>query len=53
VFGEWLGLPFPLFDGGVPASVVAFAAGFGGYLGLVAMGRFVSRGARWAAARRS
>jgi NCS1 family nucleobase:cation symporter-1 len=52
VFGDWLGLPFPLFDGGVPASVVAFAAGFGGYLGLVAVGRVVSRGARRAAARR-
>jgi nucleobase:cation symporter-1, NCS1 family len=52
VFADWLGLPFPLFEGGVPASVVAFAAGFGGYLGLVAVGRIVSRDARRAVAPR-
>jgi putative hydroxymethylpyrimidine transporter CytX len=28
-FVDWLGLPFPLFGGEVPASVVAFAAAFG------------------------
>jgi putative hydroxymethylpyrimidine transporter CytX len=33
-FAEWLGLPFPLFDGAVPASVVAFAVAFLGYLAI-------------------
>jgi putative hydroxymethylpyrimidine transporter CytX len=53
VFADWLGLPFPLFDGGVPASIVAFVAGFGGYLGLVGVGRFLSRGTRPVGAPRS
>jgi NCS1 family nucleobase:cation symporter-1 len=53
-FGEWLGLPFPLFDGAVPASVLAFGIGFAGYLGLAAGGDAVSRsrGARRAEGRR-
>jgi nucleobase:cation symporter-1, NCS1 family len=33
-FAGWLGLPFPLFGGEVPASVFAFAAAFLGYLAL-------------------
>jgi putative hydroxymethylpyrimidine transporter CytX len=31
-FGGWLGLPFPLFGGEAPASVVAFTAAFLAYL---------------------
>jgi nucleobase:cation symporter-1, NCS1 family len=53
VFAGWLGLPFPLFGGAVPASVLAFAVGFGAYLGLAWAGRRVSRSARPAAATRS
>jgi nucleobase:cation symporter-1, NCS1 family len=43
VFAGWLNLPFPLFGGQVPASVVAFAVGFAGYLVLASTGRAVSR----------
>jgi NCS1 family nucleobase:cation symporter-1 len=39
-FGRWLGLPFPLFGGEVPASVAAFAVAFLAYLPL---GALVSR----------
>jgi hypothetical protein len=42
-FGGWLGLPFPLFDGAVPASLLAFGVGFAGYLGLAAGGDAFSR----------
>lgn len=38
-FSEWLGLPFPLFDGAVPASVVAFAAAFAAYLAIAGASR--------------
>ncbi|MGH2661295.1 MAG: purine-cytosine permease family protein [Actinomycetota bacterium] len=34
LFSEWLRLPFPLFEGAVPASVFAFGAAFLGYLAL-------------------
>jgi nucleobase:cation symporter-1, NCS1 family len=53
VFADGLGLPFPLLDGAVPASIVAFAVGFGGYLGLVGVGRMLSLGPRPAGGRRS
>jgi NCS1 family nucleobase:cation symporter-1 len=43
VFGDWLGLPFPLFEGGVPASFVAFVTGFALYLALAGIGRTLSR----------
>jgi nucleobase:cation symporter-1, NCS1 family len=33
-FSEWLRLPFPLFEGAVPASVFAFGASFLAYLAL-------------------
>jgi NCS1 family nucleobase:cation symporter-1 len=37
-FAGWLNLPFPLFGGAVPASVISFAAAFGIYLALDAAG---------------
>jgi nucleobase:cation symporter-1, NCS1 family len=52
VFGRWLGLPFPLFGGAVPASVLSFAAAFGVYLAIAGTRRAISRsrsGARVAA----
>ena len=42
-FAGWLGLPFPLFEGAVPASVLAFGVSFVGYLGLAAGGDAFSR----------
>jgi nucleobase:cation symporter-1, NCS1 family len=38
-FSGWLGLPFPLFGGRVPASVVAFGVAFLAYLPLGALSR--------------
>ena len=38
-FADWLGLPFPLFDGAVPASVVAFAVAFLAYLAIAGLRR--------------
>jgi NCS1 family nucleobase:cation symporter-1 len=52
VLAGWLGLPFPLFGGAVPASVVAFVVGFGAYAGLAAVGRILRRGSRPGEARR-
>jgi NCS1 family nucleobase:cation symporter-1 len=46
VFGRWLGLPFPLFGGAVPASVVSFAAAFAAYLAIVGIHRAISRSNR-------
>ncbi|HEX2025461.1 MAG TPA: cytosine permease [Actinomycetota bacterium] len=43
LFAGWLGLPFPLLGGAVPASALAFATGFASYLVLTAVGRAVSR----------
>jgi NCS1 family nucleobase:cation symporter-1 len=45
-FGGWLGLPFPLFGGEVPASVASFVAAFLCYLGFAASGRMLSRSRR-------
>jgi NCS1 family nucleobase:cation symporter-1 len=55
LFRGWLGLPFPLLGGAVPASVLAFAVGFASYLALAAAGRAISRsrGGRRGAGRRS
>ncbi|MGH2724109.1 MAG: cytosine permease [Actinomycetota bacterium] len=39
VFAEWLHLPFPLFGGGVPASVISFVTAFVAYLGVAAAHR--------------
>ncbi len=39
VFSEWLGLPFPLFGGAVPASVFAFVASFLAYLAFTRLRR--------------
>lgn len=39
LFAGWLGLPFPLFGGAVPASVISFAAAFTAYLVLAAARR--------------
>ena len=47
--GGWLGLPFPLFGGEAPASVVAFAAAFLAYLPLGALVSPRRRGGREAA----
>jgi NCS1 family nucleobase:cation symporter-1 len=54
-FAGWLGLPFPLLGGAVPASVLAFAVGFASYPALTAVGRAISRspGVRREAGRRS
>jgi purine-cytosine permease-like protein len=41
-FADWLGLPFPLFDGAVPASVVAFAVAFLAYLAIAGLRRAFS-----------
>jgi NCS1 family nucleobase:cation symporter-1 len=52
VFGRWLGMPFPLFGGAVPASVLSFAAAFVAYLAIAGTRRAISRsrsGARVAA----
>jgi nucleobase:cation symporter-1, NCS1 family len=38
-FADWLGLPFPLFGGAVPASVVSFAVAFGAFLAMAGVGR--------------
>ncbi len=43
-FADWLGLPFPLFGGAVPASVVAFAVAFLAYLALSGARRALTRG---------
>ena len=45
-FADWLGLPFPLFDGAVPASVIAFAAAFVAYVGVAGAGRRATPGDR-------
>jgi putative hydroxymethylpyrimidine transporter CytX len=42
-FADGLGLPFPLFGGAVPASVLSFAAAFLAYLAIAATARAVSR----------
>jgi NCS1 family nucleobase:cation symporter-1 len=42
LFADWLGLPFPLFDGAVPASVVAFAVAFAAYLAIAGVRRALS-----------
>jgi len=42
-FADWLGLPFPLFGGTVPASVVSFAVAFLAYLAIAGAGRVLSR----------
>jgi nucleobase:cation symporter-1, NCS1 family len=38
-FADWLGLPFPLFDGAVPASVAAFGVAFAAYLAIAGLRR--------------
>jgi putative hydroxymethylpyrimidine transporter CytX len=43
LFADWLGLPFPLFGGAVPASVVAFAVAFAAYLAIAGVRRALSR----------
>jgi NCS1 family nucleobase:cation symporter-1 len=43
VFAGWLGLPFPMFGGTVPASVVGFSVGFVSYAVMSVGGRAVSR----------
>lgn len=43
-FADWLGLPFPLFDGAVPASVVAFAVAFVSHLAITGVRRSFRRG---------
>jgi nucleobase:cation symporter-1, NCS1 family len=43
LFAGWLGLPFPLLGGAVPASVLAFAVGFASYLAFTTVGRVISR----------
>jgi NCS1 family nucleobase:cation symporter-1 len=45
-FADWLGLPFPLFDGAVPASVVAFAVAFATYLAVAGVRRVLRSGSR-------
>ena len=42
-FADWLGLPFPLFGGAVPASVVSFMAAFLAYVAIVGVRRTLSR----------
>jgi NCS1 family nucleobase:cation symporter-1 len=42
LFADWLGLPFPLFDGAVPASVVAFGVAFAAYLAIAGVRRALS-----------
>jgi purine-cytosine permease-like protein len=42
-FADWLGLPFPLFGGAVPASVVSFLVAFLAYVAIVGVRRTLSR----------
>jgi nucleobase:cation symporter-1, NCS1 family len=44
-FSDWLGLPFPLFGGAVPASVVSFVVAFAAYVAFAGAAR-VSRSRR-------
>ena len=45
-FADWLGLPFPLFGGALPASVVAFAVAFVAYLALAGVRRSINSRSR-------